>query len=188
MTVNRVEHPAMQNAAPDSKPQAASVPACLLVINAGSSSIKFAILSGTSAATLACIVDGAIDGIGTASHFHVEARDGAQLAEHRWPVEVSHEDLLGHLMTWIEAHLDNKPLTAAGHRITHGGLSNRAPRLVTPAVLAELQALTPLAPMHQPHNLAPIVALAARHPGLPQVACFDTAFHATNPRISRLYG
>ncbi|MBC7573127.1 MAG: acetate/propionate family kinase [Herminiimonas sp.] len=164
------------------------MPTCLLVINAGSSSIKFSLLSGTSAATLDCIAEGAIDGIGTAPHLHVEGRDGAQLAEHRWPADVSHEDLLGHLMKWIEAHLGDNHLTAAGHRITHGGLSNRVPQLVTPTVLAELQALTPLAPMHQPHNLAPIVALAARHPGLPQVACFDTAFHATNPRISRLYG
>ncbi len=188
MTVNRIEHPAMQNASVDSKPPAVSRPACLLVINAGSSSIKFSILSGTNAATLACIVDGAIDGIGTAPYFHAAGRDGKHLAEHRWAADVSHEELLGYLMAWIEAHLGDNHLTAAGHRVTHGGLSNQAPRLVTPIVLADLQALTPLAPMHQTHNLAPIVALAARHPGLPQVACFDTAFHATNPRISRLYG
>ena len=71
--------------------------------------------------------------------------------------------------------------------MAHGGLSYINPQLVTPSVLANLRALIPLAPLHQPHNLAPIEALAVRHPGLPQVACFDTAFHATNPRLSRIY-
>ena len=168
--------------------RAKTAPACLLAINAGSSSIKFSLLAGHTAATLTSIAKGAIDGIGTAPHFHARDSNGMQVAEHRWANDASHDDLLAHLMAWIEAHLGENRLTAAGHRITHGGLSHHAPRLVTPAVMAELQALTPLAPMHQPHNLAPIATLAALHPGLPQVACFDTAFHATNARVSRLYG
>lgn len=101
---------------------------------------------------------------------------------------MAHEDLLAHVMAWIEDHVGPNRLIAAGHRVAHGGLSGVAPVLVTPAVLAQLQALTPLAPLHQPHNLAPIAALAERHPGLAQVACFDTTFHANNPRIARLYG
>lgn len=161
---------------------------CLLVVNAGSSSIKFALLAGDSRETLGGIVRGEIEGIGTAPHFLAKDRDGRRLAEHRWDAHASQEDLLGHLIAWIEAHLGPNRLSAAGHRVTHGGLSYVAPRLVTPEVLAGLRALIPLAPLHQPHNLAPIEALAARHPGLPQVACFDTAFHATNPRISRIYG
>ena len=165
-----------------------TAPTCLLAINAGSSSIKFSLLAGHTAATLASIAEGAIDGIGSAPYFHAADASGQQTAEYRWATSASHEDLLGHLIEWIETHLGDNRLTAAGHRIAHGGLSNYTPRSVTPTVLAELQALTPLAPMHQLHNLAPIAALAALHPGLPQVACFDTAFHATNPRIARLYG
>ena len=161
---------------------------CVLVLNAGSSSIKFSLLSGHTRETLNGIARGEIEGIGTAPHFLAEDRDGRRLAEHRWDARASQEELLGHLIAWIEAHLGPNRLSAAGHRVTHGGLAYVAPRLVTPEVLAGLRALIPLAPLHQPHNLAPIEALAARHPGLPQVACFDTAFHATNPRISRIYG
>jgi acetate kinase len=161
---------------------------CLIVINAGSSTIKFSLQVGHTGEALNSIAHGEIEGIGTTPHFFAENRDGQRLSEHRWDARVSHEDLLGHLIAWIEAHLGPNRLTAAGHRVVHGGLAYIAPRLVTPEVLTDLRALIPLAPLHQPHNLAPIEALAALHPGLPQVACFDTAFHATNSRISRMYG
>lgn len=161
---------------------------CLVVINAGSSSIKFSLLAGQSSETLNSIAHGEIEGIGTTPHFFAEDDHGQRLTEHRWGTRTSHEDLLGHLIAWIEGHLGPNRLTAAGHRVAHGGFSYINPQLVTPSVLANLRALIPLAPLHQPHNLAPIEALAVRHPGLPQVACFDTAFHATNPRISRIYG
>jgi acetate kinase len=160
---------------------------CLVVINAGSSSIKFSLLAGPTSETLNSIAHGEIEDIGTAPHFVAEDCLGQRLTEHRWDRRTSHEELLGHLIAWIEEHLGPNQLAAAGHRVAHGGLSYITPQLVTPGVLADLRALIPLAPLHQPHNLAPIEALAVRHPGLPQVACFDTAFHATNPRISRIY-
>lgn len=160
----------------------------LVVLNAGSSSIKFSLFSGDHHETLSAIVHGEIEGIDTEPYFFVSDGTGQLLAENRWSKGATQEDLLDYLIEWIEAHLGPNRLMAAGHRVAHGGLSCVTPRLVTADVLAELQALTPLAPLHQPHNLAPIEALAARHPRLPQVACFDTAFHTSNPRISRMYG
>lgn len=161
---------------------------CLVVINAGSSSIKFSLLAGDTQATLICFVHGEIENIGTTPHFFADSRNGQRLSEHQWDATVSHEDLLSHLIAWIETTLGPDRLMAAGHRVAHGGLHCTTPQRITAEVLAQLHAASPLAPLHQPHNLAPITALAARHPGLPQVACFDTGFHATNPRISRLYG
>jgi acetate kinase len=161
---------------------------CLIVINAGSSSIKFSLLAGDTQEALVCFVSGEIESIGTTPHFFADSHNGKRLSEHRWDATVSHEDLLGHLIEWIETTLGPDRLMAAGHRVAHGGLHCTTPQRITAEVLAQLQAATPLAPLHQPHNLAPITALAARHPGLPQVACFDTGFHVTNPRISRMYG
>ncbi|MEC5217565.1 acetate kinase [Actimicrobium sp. GrIS 1.19] len=161
---------------------------CLLVINAGSSSIKFSLLCGDTAESLETIACGAIEAIGSAPHFLVGDQAGARLAERRWDEQASHDALLGHLIDWIEAHAGPNRLIAAGHRVAHGGLDCVDPQRITPEVMAQLRALEPLAPMHQAHNLAPIDALARLHPGLLQVACFDTAFHATNPAITRMYG
>ena len=161
---------------------------CLVVINAGSSSIKFSLFAGDSREALASFAHGEIQGIGTAPHFSAKDSQAQPLGEQRWDKRTSPEDLLDYLLDWIEGHLGPRRLMAAGHRVAHGGLHGVTPRLMTPDGLSQLKALTPLAPLHMPRNLAPIEALAARHPRLPQVACFDTAFHATNPRISRLYG
>ncbi len=173
---------------PGSTPDAKRAAPCLLVINAGSSSIKFSLLTGRTVETLRSAVHGEIEGIGTAAHFSAEDSSGQRLADRAWDSHTSHDELLVHLLEWIEAHIGADRLTAAGHRVTHGGVAGVAPRLVDPQVLKDLRSLIPLAPLHQPHNLAAIDALAARFPGLPQVACFDTAFHSTNPRISRIYG
>jgi acetate kinase len=161
---------------------------CMLVINAGSSSIKFSLLEGDTQAALQCFVHGEIECLETAPHFFATSRNGERLAEHRWDAAVSHAALLDHLIAWSEATLGPDRLMAAGHRVAHGGLHCTTPQRVTAELLTQLHAATPLAPLHQPHNLAPITALAARHPTLPQVACFDTGFHATNPAISRQYG
>jgi len=173
---------------PSSTPGADAAIRSLVVINAGSSSIKFSLLAGRSSDTLAGIAHGEIEGIATAPHFFARDQQRRPLVEQHWDPRTSYDDLLDQLMAWIEGHLGPNRLTAAGHRVAHGGSAYVAPQLVTPSVLADLRTLTPLAPLHLPHNLAPIDAFARRHPGLPQVACFDTAFHATNPRISRLYG
>lgn len=161
---------------------------CLLVINAGSSSIKFSLFAGDKHTVLNSFVQGEIENIGTAPHFFADSRTGGRLAEHRWDNNASHEDVLEHLITWIETYLGPNRLMATGHRVAHGGLTCTTPQIITADVLAQLRTAIPLAPLHQPHNLAPITALAALHPGLQQVACFDTGFHATNPRISRMYG
>lgn len=166
----------------------AAMPGCLVVLNAGSSSIKFSLYAVGTNASLDSLADGEIEGIGSAPHFHANDGAGHRLAERRWEQPASHEELLGHLIGWIEAHLGPNRLIAAGHRVAHGGLSCTTPRLLNAEVLAQLRAAIPLAPLHQPHNLAPIIALMELHPGLAQVVCFDTGFHASNSAVSRLYG
>ncbi len=173
---------------PDTTVDDQKVQNCLLVINAGSSSIKFSVFAGDSRTTLLQILHGAIDGIGTKPHFYIVDVNGKRMAEHEWPATMTQDDLLTDLINRIEARLGSNRLVSAGHRVAHGGLRCTTPQLITPQLMRELSAATPLAPLHQAHNLAPIAALAARHPGLPQVACFDTGFHSTNSRTSRMYG
>jgi acetate kinase len=154
----------------------------VLALNAGSSSMKF----GLFAAGGAALSRGQIEGIGTAPHFVARGPDGATLAERKWPEGGSetHETLLGTLLDWVESHLGAARLEAVGHRVVHGGPAHDAPALVTPDLVRGLDALTPLAPLHQPHSLAPIRAIAALRPELPQIACFDTGFHHGMPRVA----
>jgi acetate kinase len=149
----------------------------ILTLNAGSSSIKFRLFE-TAGADLQLTAEGQIEGIGTAPHFIAKASDGS-VAERRWDAgaTLSHEDLLGALLDWAEGHLGGDKLAAVGHRVVHGGADFYRPTLLDAAVLEKLEALCPLAPLHQPHNLAPVRALMKTHPDLPQVAAFDTAFH-----------
>ena len=158
----------------------------VLALNAGSSSIKFALfrLVPTGAPALAC--KGEVDGIGTAPRFRARDPAGLVLAERSWPAGAgrTHEELLGVLLDFAEQHLGSDVLAGIGHRIVHGGEAFYRPVRLTPAVLAVLETLVPLAPLHQPHNLAPVRVLAASHPDLPQVACFDTGFHHTMPPLA----
>ena len=155
-------------------------PGAILALNAGSSSIKFALFAHGPVRA----AHGAIAGIGTAPRFTAAAADGSALADRALPAGATHEALLGTLLDFVATHLPEAKLEAVGHRVVHGGADFAAPVRVTPAVLAALEALTPLAPLHQPHNLAPIRALAATAPTLAQVACFDTAFHRTLPPLA----
>ncbi|NUB26832.1 acetate/propionate family kinase [Azospirillum brasilense] len=162
--------------------------ACL-VINAGSSSLKFSVFCGAGRSDLEAVLTGQISGIGTAPRF--EAKDAARhvLADGILD-EVGPGDragLLGFLLTWMRHELRDVRLVAAGHRVVHGGTRFDAPVRLTPAVLAELEALVPLAPLHQPHNIAAMTALAEVYPELPQVACFDTAFHSTRPWQAQMF-
>jgi acetate kinase len=111
------------------------------------------------------------------------------LLQREWRADAhpGYRPLLRELIDWLTAHLDT-PLLAAGHRIVHGGPHYRAPLRLDAQVLKELRATVPLAPLHLPHNLEPIDALAELYPQLPQIACFDTGFHATTTRIERLFG
>jgi acetate kinase len=153
--------------------------AAVLVINSGSSRVKFAFWSAR-ARDAALLLEGEISQIGRAPHFVAHDAAGEILADHAWEAaDGSHEAMFRRLLEWIERHPAGGSLVAVGHRVVHGGARFAAPVLIDDRVMRELDDLIPLAPLHQPHNLHAIRALAAAHPGLPQVACFDTAFHTT---------
>jgi acetate kinase len=156
----------------------------VLALNAGSSSLKFAVFRSGEVGTIAAVSTGQIEGIGTAPHFVARDAKGAILSEKHWPDDVAFATLLGGLLDWVDRHLGDERLVATGHRVVHGGRDYTAPVRVTDDVLKALDALTPLAPLHQPHSLAPMRAIAALRPRLPQVACFDTAFHHTMPAVA----
>lgn len=157
----------------------------ILVVNAGSSSIKFAVFTSS----LVRQISGELEGIGATPHLSARNADGVSLVDRDCQTgEGSIHDLLAETVDWIEGHLGPGSLIAIGHRVATGGLSHSAPVIVTPSVLEKLHSLIPLAPLHQPRNLEPIEVFAKLHPGLPQIACFDSAFHSTMPRIARLYG
>jgi acetate kinase len=160
----------------------------ILVLNAGSSSLKFrAYDAGGSAPRL--LVRGQIEGLTTEPHFTASDAPGERHDEHRWPAgtQLGHEGAIAHIGDFLRSHGEGHHLIAAGHRVVHGGVRFTRPTLVTPAVIDELATLVPLAPLHQPHNLAPIRALARLRPELPQVACFDTAFHHTAPEEAQAF-
>jgi len=155
----------------------------VLTINAGSSSIKFALFEIADGLTRTA--EGLAEGIGTAPHLRISA-NGALALERRWPTHAAetHEDLMREVLGWVEAHLGADKLIAAGHRIVHGGNRYTAPTRMDAEVMAHLAELNPLAPLHEPHNLAAVRAVLAVRPALPQIGCFDTAFHHTLPETA----
>ncbi len=155
----------------------------ILVLNAGSSSIKFAVFSAEPRQQRT--VQGTISGIGAATRFQASSLQGP-LAGTLPPGNLDHEDALSWLFDWLDAGNHARHLLGAGHRVVHGGVRHNAPLLINPDNLAALEALTPLAPLHQPHNLTAIKALQHLRPELPQVACFDTAFHCTQPAVAQM--
>lgn len=158
--------------------------AAILVINSGSSSVKFALFSHEEALTR--VLSGAVERIGLASgRFHLVDAAGTTLLEMTQEVD-DHERALQLLLDAIERHAEGATLLAVGHRVVHGGADCDCPRLVTVEFEKKLQELVSLAPLHQPHNLAGISAVRAVRPDLPQVACFDTAFHHALPHLAQL--
>lgn len=161
----------------------------ILVVNAGSSSIKFQLLEAAPDGSLPRLLKGRLEGIGTAHpRLLASGENDAPLADLTLAPEQAADgeraqDTLG---GWLGAHLGGPPL-AVGHRIVHGGMDFAGPVLVDGPVLAALEALVPLAPLHQPFSLAPIRSIRARLPDLPQVACFDTSFHAGMPDLARRF-
>lgn len=154
----------------------------VLVLNAGSSSLKFAAFEVvTQGLELRCA--GQVEGIGAAPRFVAKGADAGVLVDRRWDgggAPGSHAEALGVIIDWLDGGaLQGRQVIALGHRVVHGGPDFAEPLLIDVHVMAELQALVPLAPLHQPHNLAGIAAAARRFRGVPQVACFDTAFHRT---------
>jgi len=154
------------------------------VVNAGSSSLKFSLYEGEAAR-----ITGQIDGIGVRPETKVARADGAALAppDLGEPPPATVADIIPKLVPWIRAQLDGRDLAALGHRVVHGGVRHARPEIVTPALLEELDALIPLAPLHEPANLVPIRAAIAIAPDLPQVACFDTAFHRSIPDAAQAF-
>jgi acetate kinase len=162
-----------------------SVADAVLTLNAGSSSIKFSLFELAGAEDFKLVAKGEIEEIESdAPHFFVVDAKGAPLTEHKWDQHAGFDDLLGTVIRWVEARLGQSTLIAVGHRVVHGGPKHDRPERVTPELLAELDKLTPLAPLHEPRSLAPIRAILAARPELPQVACFDTAFHHTVPIVA----
>jgi len=160
----------------------------ILVLNAGSSSLKFSVfLSGD--ASVEPWLHGQAEGLQTAPRFTAEDASGKSLAEHTWKKgqALGHEAALSHLVDFLRARAGEHRLVAVGHRVVHGGVEFSEPTRVTPEVVQALEKLIPLAPLHQPHNLAPIRYALERMPGVPQVACFDTAFHRVQPELAQAF-
>jgi acetate kinase len=160
----------------------------IVVLNAGSSSLKFSLFVDR-AGGLEATLTGQIEALFTAPRFVARDGSGAAVGEKSWGqgVGLGHAGALDHLMGELRAWLGSDRLVGVGHRVVHGGGTYARPVRVDAQVLADLRELEPLAPLHQPHNLAPIAAVLERNPELPQVACFDTAFHRTNPELAQMF-
>ena len=161
------------------------------VLNAGSSSLKFQIFDVHNDAQTSLLFKGQFEGLGTgiAAQFTVKDAHGQHLEQKSWDADeqFSHEESLMHLVSWLRAHQAGRTLTAIGHRVVHGGREFSGPVLVDDSVVEKLEKLIPLAPLHQPYNLEPIRIVLRRMPELPQVACFDTAFHRTQSELARMF-
>ena len=162
----------------------------LLVLNAGSSSLKFSVFDvGVSGALWAMAV-GQVEGLGTAPRLKAKGADGVVIADERWTTSdvANHAQALQEIATLLRSRFAGQELAGVGHRVVHGGPDYSAPLLITPPAMEKLDTFMPLAPLHQPHNLAAFRAVQQARPGLPQVACFDTAFHRTQDEVAQLYG
>lgn len=162
----------------------------ILVLNAGSSSIKFSLFE-LNAGQFTAIYRGNMEGITVRPHFVVKDQHDQKVFDADIDIEMiegkRHAQTLSVLLKWVDDHMGDLELVAVGHRIVHGGDHYDHGVLVTPEVIAELDALTPLAPLHQPHNLRPIHIINETRSVLPQVACFDTAYHRTHHPVSQVF-
>ena len=161
----------------------------ILTINAGSSSIKFALFSLDHPISPDAEVSGQIDGIGTnATKLVAKNRAGERIADQLIAGDaVSHTQALDAMLKWFLATYTGWQIVSVGHRVVHGGDLYSQPTVVDAQVLEHLTGFIPLAPLHEPHNVAGIMALQALLPDVPQVACFDTAFHRSQPEVAQLF-
>ncbi|MDY0014370.1 MAG: acetate/propionate family kinase [Rhodocyclaceae bacterium] len=164
----------------------------LLILNAGSSSLKFALFSIEPSLADRPGIQGQVEGIGTAPRMLArdeegQAYDEAVAAPPDVDQNAHHRAALTHLFDWLGRHNGHLSIVAAGHRVVHGGEYFSAPTQLDAGSLATLDTLIPLAPLHQPHNLRAIRTLAELMPGIPQVACFDTAFHRSQPAVAQAF-
>jgi acetate kinase len=160
----------------------------ILVINGGSSSVKFQVFAVDGNGGLRRQIKGQVDGIGSRPRLRANGAAGEAVADRAYPIEAV-PDVPTALMlasAWLREEHQLNPL-AVGHRVVHGGPDYDRPVLIDHGVVARLERLAALAPLHQPHNLAPIRILLAKFPALPQVACFDTAFHRGHDEVADHY-
>src|SRR5262245_23932369 len=160
----------------------------IVVVNAGSSSLKFS-LFWVREADLALEVRGQIEALSTAPRFSARDAAGQVVAERAWGegTRLDHDAAVAHMQAFLRDLLAGDRVVGVGHRVVHGGPEYASPVRVDRQVLGDLERLVALAPLHQPHNLSPIAALLERSPDLPQVACFDTAFHRGNPDVAQRF-
>jgi len=162
--------------------------AAILIVNAGSSSIKFALYPfAHSGDDKMPVYRGEIEGIGDVARLRVQDASDKRVEDSPISGAVTHHVALSNLLNWIAKHSGGIELAAAGHRVVHGGREFTGPVKIGADVMRKLAALCPLAPLHQPHNLAAIMALSKLHPKLAQVACFDTSFHTTQPAVATAF-
>ena len=160
----------------------------ILVLNAGSSSIKFSLFLEQDG-ELEPRLSGLLEGLYTAPRFTAKDASGTSLGEKKWGegARLGHEGAIAHLVEFLGAQRAEHRLVAVGHRVVHGGMEFSEPVKLGPEVIARLEKFIPLAPLHQPHNLAPVRLVAERLPQVLQVACFDTAFHRAQPEIAQAF-
>ena len=161
----------------------------ILTLNAGSSSLKFAAFRLANGGEPNLLASGQIEGIGATAKGSVKSASGetAELSFDRSHARVDHAAAMGAILDWLKKAGYDSSIAAVGHRIVHGGPDYAEPVLIDDATLAKLKALIPLAPLHQPHNVAGVEAAMKAFPSTPQVACFDTAFHRSHPFINDTY-
>ncbi|HEV3302149.1 MAG TPA: acetate/propionate family kinase [Planctomycetaceae bacterium] len=160
----------------------------ILVLNAGSSSLEFSVFPFNASETAG--VRGQIEALSTEPRFVARDADGKIIGQKAWPsgTRLGHEESIEFLLTWGgQGPLEGCRIVAVGHRVVHGGVRFTGPVLIDCKILAEIEALVSLAPLHQPHNIAAIRAAARHAPKLPQVACFDTSFHLTQPAVAQTF-
>ena len=158
----------------------------ILTLNAGSSSLKFAVFGANPSGSPTQILRGQITGASSSSRVTVTGKGGEPLLDQSWPSRQDAQQNASALLELVAGLDGGGAVTAVGHRIVHGGRRFRGPELVSESILQELEELKPLAPLHQPLGLAPVKALIDAYPELPQVCCFDTAFHHDlAPPVSR---
>jgi acetate kinase len=157
-----------------------------VVLNAGSSSLKFSIYGEPEGLAWPLEARGQIDGIGNSPRFTASDGAGVPLADERLDASVDSRGAFAALAGWLRSRYGGAHVLAVGHRVVHGGPRYDRPTIVTPEVVADLRALIPLAPLHQPFNLDAIEAVSERLPGVPQVACFDTSFHRGQRAVAEI--
>lgn len=162
----------------------------ILVINTGSSSVKFAVYGMADDGATSPLCRGQVEDIGSSPRFSVSGKDTPTIID----LDLDAGSVSGHsesvewILSWIDSNILGAQITAVGHRVVHGGAAFTTPVIVDKEILKELRELEKHAPLHQPYNVAGITAIMKSHPDITQVACFDTAFHRTQPKVSEMFG